>query len=100
MFETAMIATTLSVVYLTVWSYKRHDGTMSGVAYLIVAVIATIFIGVEFIFYMVTLFPILHLSIGAGVITAVMTLFITCTLFDELGRRTKANKEKWGNKPR
>ena len=100
MFEAAMIITVLSVMYLTAWSYRRHTSSMAGLAYAIAAVAASVFVGVEFIFYMVTLFPILHLSIGAGVITAVMTLFITCTLFDELGRRTKANKEKWGNKPR
>lgn len=100
MFETAMIATTLSVMYLTAWSYKRHDGTMSGVTHFVMAVAAVILIGVEFIFCMIRFGPPLHWAAEAGIITAMMTLFITCVLFNELGRRTKADAEKWGNKSR
>ena len=100
MFEAAMIITVLSVMYLTAWSYRRHTSSMAGLVYAIAAVAASVFVGAEFIFCMVKLSPLLYWNMRAGVITAVMTLFITCMLFDELGRRTKANKEKWDNKPR
>lgn len=99
MFETAMIATTLSVMYLTAWSYRRHT-SMAGLVYLIVAVIATAFIGVEFIFCMIRFDPPLHWAAEAGIITAVTTLVTTCLLFDEMGRRAKVDEEKWGNKSR
>ena len=92
MFEAAMIITVLSVMYLTVWSYRRHTSSMAGLAYAIAAVAASVFVGAEFIFCMVKLSPLLYWNMRAGVITAIMTLFTTCMLFDELGRRAKADK--------
>lgn len=96
MSEIAMIITALSVMYLTAWSYKRHDGTMSGVTHFVMAVAAVILIGAEFIFCMIRFTLLLHWTVEAGLITAMVALFTTCIMFNELGRRTKANKEKWG----
>ena len=87
MYETAMIITVVSAMYLAAWSLHSHD-KMSGVIASVLAIIAATVIVLELTIYMVVLLPILHWAISAAVFTATATLFVTCAL----ARANKQNK--------
>ena len=79
MYETAMIITVVSVMYLAAWSLHSHD-KMSGIAPSILAAMAAMAILLELTIYMVVLLPVLPWTISAVVFTATATLFVTCAL--------------------
>ena len=79
MYETAMVITVVSAIYLAAWSLHSHD-KMSGVIASVLAIIAATVIVLELTIYMVVLLPILHWAISAAVFTATAILFVTCLL--------------------
>lgn len=85
MYETAMIITVVSAIYLATWSLYSHD-KMSGVIPAILAAMAAMAILLEFTIYMVVLLPVLPLTASAAVFTATATLFVACSVARVNGR--------------
>ena len=78
MYETAMIITVVSAIYLAAWSL--HHDKMSGIMPSILAAMAAMAILLEFTIYMVALLPVLPWAASAAVFTATATLFTACAL--------------------
>lgn len=87
MYETTMIITVVSAMYLAAWSLHSHD-KMSGIAESVIAAMAVAVIVVEVAAYAVILLPRMHWAVSAAVFTATATLFVTCAL----ARTNKQNK--------
>lgn len=85
MYETAMIITVVSVMYLAAWSLHSHD-KMSGITPSILAVMAATILVVEITAYAVILLPVLPWAASAAVFTATATLFAACALARADGR--------------
>ena len=85
MYETAMIITVVSVMYLAAWSLHSHD-KMSGIMPSILAVMAATILVVEITAYAVILLPVLPWAASAAVFTATATLFAACALARADGR--------------
>lgn len=85
MYETAMIITVVSVMYLAAWSLHSHD-KMSGIMPSILAVMAATILVVEITAYAVILLPVLPWAASAAVFTATAILFAACALARADGR--------------
>ena len=92
MYETAMIITVVSVMYLAAWSLHSHD-KMSGIMPSILAVMAATILVVEITAYAVILLPVLPWAASAAVFTATATLFVTCSLARINARSSKLKRD-------